>query len=741
MKDMTLNPILTGVLLCISILNVFGQDAVQIQEQYKITPFKVEGRVNIDGKANEDFWQDIDTIGDFFLHDPVLRAHVDPKTSVKVAYNKEGLIIWARNYQYEKPIIQTLKRDKQYFDGDGFALFLDPTNGRQYGFVFGVNPEGVEMEGIVTQNSFNPIDVNWDNKWYSAVHRTPAYWEVEILIPFKTLRYNKENKVWGINFVRTVMNKNEYHTYTPVPEQYWGVDFGYTAALVWDQPPTNSGRNLVAIPYVSGGIQKEEDGKVTPEIRLGGDAKIAVTKALNLDLTIHPDFSNIEVDELVTNISRFNIFLPEKRTFFLENSDLFSGFGIPPIRPFFSRKIGINEDGEAVPILYGARLSGNLNPSLRVGAMNIQTKESSDLFQNYSALTFQQTIGKRSNIRGVFLNRQKINSVGVDRMDYGRNAGLEAAYKSDNGNLTMWVGAHKSIKDSIKGQDLYTKSGILYRSKHWSFLHSLSTIGKNYYADMGFIARIENYDAERDTFIRLGFNQTYNFIKYSFYPSSGWINKHQFEATWRGNWSKKWVFNESEFSFGHKFDFKSRASENLSFKYRWVDLLFPFSFTGEEPLPKGIYSFYSIREKFRTDPRRKFSFDGDISYGTFYNGTKLSTKAKLNYRIQPWGNFGLQYEYHDLNFPEPYGQSKINALNTRIEVGFSKSVLWTTLFQYVQQQEFMGINSRLQWRFAPMSDLYLVYIDRYFAPETSPYTIGSNEGRALVIKLNYWINI
>ncbi len=712
-----------------------------IQREYRIHPVFTNETPDIDGLADESFWQKVETISDFYLHDPVLRPHGSPKTEVKVAYNREGLILWARNYQKSAPIIQTLKRDKEYWGGDGFTLFLDPTNGRQYGFVFGVNPEGVEMEGIVSQNSRDPIDVNWDNKWYSAVHYTPEYWDVEMLIPFKTLRFNKGNKIWGINFIRSVMNKNEYHTYTPVPEQFWGIDFGYTAALEWDNPPTSSGRNIVVIPYASGGVEKDEDGEVKPTFQVGGDAKVAVTKALNLDLTINPDFSNIEVDELVTNISRFSIFLPEKRTFFLENSDLFSGFGIPPIRPFFSRKIGLNDDGEAVPVIYGARLSGNVIPSLRIGAMNVHTKVSSGQYQNYSALTFQQTIGKRSNIRGMFLNRQGFDDLKYNSTDYGRNAGLELAYKSDNGNLTIWGGGHKSFKPGITGKDWYTKTGVLYKSKHWNLLHSLSTVGENYYADMGFISRIENYDAERDTIIRQGFIQTFNFLQYKLYPSSGWVNRHEFEIQWRGNWNPERKFNESNLSLNYITMFNNRSSNEIIFRSQWVDLEFPFSFIGEEPLPRGVYAFNSFTDEFRTDPRKRLSLKGEVSAGQFYNGMKYSMVTKFNYRVQPWGNFGLQYEYHDLRFPDPYGKEKINALNTRIEIGFSKALLWTTLFQYVQQQEFMGINSRIQWRFAPMSDLYIVYIDRYFAPETSPYTVGSNEGRALVLKVNYWLSI
>ena len=189
---------------------------------------------------------------------------------------------------------------------------------------------------------------------------------MEMAIPLKILRYDPTSKEWGMNFVRNNLNDNEFHNWTAVPESFWPPDPAFAGNLVWDQAPKASKGNFNLIPYVSAGIKKQSNEKIDHNINTGIDARASITSTLNLDLTINSDFSNIEVDELVTNLTRFSIFLPEKRTFFLENSDLFADFGVTGARPFFSRTIGLDSKRQTVPILYGMRLTGNITPTSRI---------------------------------------------------------------------------------------------------------------------------------------------------------------------------------------------------------------------------------------------------------------------------------------------------------------------------------------------------------------------------------------
>ena len=203
---------------------------------------------------------------------------------------------------------------------------------------------------------------------------------------------------------------------------------------------------------MTGAASKQAGEKVLLSASAGLDARVSVSPTLNLDLTFNPDFSQIEVDELVTNLTRFNIFLPEKRTFFLENGDLFADFGYSAVRPFFSRKNGLDDNRNAVPILYGVRLTGNLDKTTRIGLMNIHSLDSENAFgQNQSAVSIQKNFG-RSYIRGLLLNRQAFDESERVGKDFGRNTSLDAGYVSNDGKISAWASMHHSYKAEVNGK-------------------------------------------------------------------------------------------------------------------------------------------------------------------------------------------------------------------------------------------------------------------------------------------------
>jgi hypothetical protein len=716
--------------------NSQDQVIIDLQEQHKYHILSTEEKLKLDGKLDEATWQAAEVGGNFWQKSPYYAENADPKTEIRLAYDDKFLYVGAICYQTEPVTIFSLKRD-EYWDNDGIAIVLDPLNTKINSVLFGTSAVGVQYDATRTPVSETTSD--WSNKWYVETHITDTYWSAEFAIPFAILRYNQSLDIWGMNFVRNIRHANEYHNWTAVPEGFWPPDAAFTGALIWDKPPAKQKGNFNLIPYVTTGLTKMKGSIQQLDYDLGLDAKVAVSSTLNLDLTYNPDFSQIESDELVTNLTRFNIQLPEKRTFFLENADVFADFGSGGIRPFFSRRIGLNSSLQAVPILYGARVTGNINKDVRVGIMNIHSRSSENSYaQNQSAMSVKKQFG-RSYIQGLFLNRQAFSGTETVDGDYGRNFSLEAVYQSDDGQMQVWGAAHTSFKEGFDDNNMVYNTGAKFRNSNWTFVADMTMFQENYFADMGFIARVNNFDAVRDTIIRVGFNSGYAYAEYQFRPRSGYFNRHQFNVENVTFVNDDWSFNESNTELRYFLSTVNTESVSLSYIHNETELLFPFSFTGQEPLPAERYNTDAVRLSAESDERKALSLNASIQTGGFYNGRLTSLQAGANFRVQPWGNFSLGYQWNDLAFPDPYGQSQIAALVSKIEIGFNRNLLWTSLLQYVDQSDFIGINSRLQWRFAPMSDIFLIYVDNYDIDYLTPNrrSLISNN-RALVLKVSYW---
>lgn len=712
-------------------------DVKDFKDKFQIHITEIKDPIKIDGQLDEATWSSAQVGSDFWQKSPFFAAGADPKTEVLLAYDDDNLYVAAKCFQKQNIIIQSLKRD-DYWDNDGIAIILDPLNTRTNAFLFGVTAAGAQWDALRSQTG--GINEDWSNKWYSDVHVTDEYWSIEMAIPLRILRYGRDIDQWGMNFVRNHLNESEYHNWTAVPESFWPPNPAFAGNLIWDKAPIPKKGNYNLIPYTSLSIEKLKDEKTSLDANAGLDARVSVTPTLNLDLTLNPDFSQIEVDELVTNLTRFNIFLPEKRTFFLENSDLFADFGHNAASPFFSRRIGLDSKRNTVPILYGVRLTGNLNPNLRIGAMNIHSlKSDNSSAQNQSALSFQRKFG-RSYIQGLFLNRQGTDGIDWIDKEYGRNASLEGAYASNDGRYFFRMGMHRSFKDGYSDNTGFYNTEFGFTNTSWEIDVDHILMQENYFADMGFIARIENYDAARDTVIRLGYNQNTSRAIYKIRPKGGKIARHEILARNQMVFNSDWKFNERTTDLNYGLILRSRAEVSAEFTNSDIQLQFPFSFVSDAtPLPVDQYKFSFFKLRYNSDDRKLISYRISGRTGGFYNGTLHQAEANLQFRVQPWGNFSVGYQWNDLVFPDEFGQETITALLSKVEIGFNKNLLWTTLFQFQDQNEFLGINSRLQWRFAPMSDIFLVFVDNYdvFNGMGGPRDVESNN-RALIFKVNYW---
>jgi len=719
--------------------SAIGQNSAPNQKDFKLTIQPAKMPIKLDGIMDEAAWNTVTAVSNFKKKFPNDIGAPKKQTEVKILYDDKNIYFGFKVYDSGTAITKSLKRDIGHDGMDGVGIILDPTNQQTNGFYFVLSTLNVQSEDQLSGSSSDGINYSWDSKWYSMTKDYGNYWIAEIAIPFKSIRYDAENKNWGVNFVRIDAKNFEYSTWTKVATNFKSYDLGLTGLMQWEEKPPVSSNNVILLPYLTGGASDDKQlAQTNTSGNAGFDAKIALNSALNLDLTVNPDFSQVEVDNQVTNLTRFSIFLPERRAFFLENSDLFAGFGVPGVRPFYSRTIGLDKKGNKIPILFGARLSGNLSPDVRIGAMNMQTGRQGDYApENFSAFTLQKRVLKRSVIKGYFLNRENFISLEEEKKHpldkYGRNAGVSFNYSNATGTIGYWANYNMSMKPTIKEHNNYYELGFNYDTRKFGFVIDLANVGKNYYTDMGFVQRIENYDAIRDTIIRVGYKHIYSEISYNILPSKGKIGRIESSMNNYVVFNPDNSFNEWESTLLIKTDFKNASNLKITLSNNITNLLFATSFTNGEPLPAKQYQYAKFSIGYSSDARKLFGWMSEIASGQFYNGTVQSLGAGINWRSQPHLNLRLNAQFNHIQLPGLYGSKKLFLVAPRIEYNFNTKLFWTTFIQYNTQSNNFNINSRLQYRYKPMSDFFLVYTDNYF---TDP--LFKNKNRALIFKLSYW---
>lgn len=719
-------------------------DRKEQQAAHQLQIRRANDEIKIDGDLTETSWQTAAVADHFWLKWPRDGALAPQQTEVRCAYDDQFLYIAVIAFDTTpKHVVQSLKRDVGYWDSDGFAVVIDPSNTAVNGYFFGVSANGVQTEGLLSAGN-DEMDRNWDNTWVVKTRNYPDKWTAEYAIPLRILRFREGQSTWGINFIRNDLTNGLYSVWAKIPFQFDGLDLGWTGALNWADAPKRTKGNYNIIPYVTTSVSKdyEENGSWEAKPNIGLDAKIGVGSGLNLDLTVNPDFSQIEIDEQIVNLTRFDIQLPEKRTFFLENGDLFGNFGIPPIRPFFSRSIGLDEDGAPLPILGGLRLTGNLNPDTRIGAMTMLTgSQGATPSRQYSALAANYRVFGRSKISGYILDREEFNKDGdLQKKQFSRNAGLELGFTSLNGKWSGWLTHHHAFQSGLSNKNWWGNTGFFYKVRGFSWLMDLTHMGENYHANLGFESRIENYDPVRDTTLRIGYNFWFNSISYQLFPKNkgSKLNYIELGAELFQVFNPDNSFNESSNGFGMEMNFKNTSSINFKISPNWADVPVPFKFDEEEDLdkcpalPAGLYQFTNAEARWNTDYRKPLFFGFSAGAGEFYNGHQWQAGAELTCRFQPIMNVALKAQFTQLDFPAPYCDVEIFNLTPRVEVFFAKNIWWTTFLQYNTQADNFNINSRFQWRFRPMSDLFVVYTDNY------QVEVFGVKNRALTAKLNWW---
>ncbi|WP_245898671.1 carbohydrate binding family 9 domain-containing protein [Chitinophaga niastensis] len=702
-------------------------------EAYKLQIRKATSPMKIDGIIDEAAWQSADVATGFHMVLPMDTSAARLRTDVRMTYDDKNLYLVVENYTIgDGPyMVESLRRDFAFLKNDNFLLFMDPFDDQTNGFTFGANAVGAQWDGLMYDGG--KVDLSWDNKWTSVVKNYGDKWVFEAAIPFKTIRYKKGITKWGINFSRNDLKTTEKSAWAPVPRQFATASLAYTGSLEWDAAPPAAGSNVSLIPYLLGGIAKDYE-KGTPEKYrhdAGLDAKVAITSSLNLDLTVNPDFSQVDVDKQVTNLDRFELFFPEKRQFFLENGDQFSNFGYTTIRPFFSRRIGLG-----VPIHFGARLSGKLNKDWRLGVMNMQTGKQEETglpAQNFTVAALQRRVFSRSNLGFIFINKESVNYDPTKAADnkpvysrYNRNMGLEYNLASSNNFWTGKAMMLKSYSPGKTGHDVAHAANLQYAGKTWNISWQHEYVGRNYNAEVGYVPR--------QGYIKMAPQITHLFL-----PLSGKVLSHgpQVTTTWFFDEKLNRTDNETMLNYG--IVFRKRNTLNIWASNTYIKLLQPFdpTNTGKDSLRIGTqHGWNTAGADYVSKPQSLFTYALSARYGGYYaNGTRLMTNTELGYRFQPYVSIAISANYNYINLPKPWGDNSFWLVGPRLDVTMTNTLFFTGFMQYNGQQKNMNLNTRFQWRYRPASDLFIVYTDNYL-PE--PFYV---KNRALVVKLVYWLNI
>jgi len=648
-----------------------------------------------------------------------------------MTYDDEHLYVLAECYNLVRGsyVVESLRRDFAYVKNDNFLLFIDPFEDATNGFSFGANAAGAQWDCNIYEGY--KYDLNWDQKWISAVKNTKEKWVFEAAIPFKSIRYKKDATRWGINFARLDLKTTEKSSWTPIPRQFPTASLAYTGVLVWDTAPPIPRLNVSVIPYVLSGISRnyESVGKLAYRKEIGVDAKFSLTPSLNLDLTVNPDFSQVDVDKQVTNLDRFELFYPERRQFFLENGDLFANIGYATLRPFFSRRIGLGS-----PIHYGAKLSGKLNKDWRVGLMNVESarNEGNGIpTQNYTVANFQRRVFARSNIGIFFINKQSYELSNTDSTGkqmfnlYNRNLGVEYNLASAN---NLWTGKMMVIKSFVPGRttnDLVHAGHLQYSVRRWTVSAQYEYVGENYIAETGYVPRSDYFKLNP-------------IVSRNFFPKGGIVLSHGPKVTSTVYFDTKLKRTDYEHLLTYPVTFRSQAVLAPWVSKDYVELLLPFDPTNllKDTLARfSKHSWTAFGADFTSKPQSVFTYGFSTRYGGYYaHGKRFIFSSELGYRLQPYVNVSLSATYNDIQLPSPWNHVNFLLIGPRIDVTMSSSLFLTGYLQYNEQTQNMNVNFRFQWRYKPASDLFLVYTDNYY-PENL-----SVRNRALVLKINYWWN-
>ncbi|MBI1875278.1 MAG: carbohydrate binding family 9 domain-containing protein [Acidobacteria bacterium] len=704
----------------------------------------------IDGRVSEEVWLRVQPYTTFIQQDPNEGEPASERTEVRILFDRRAVYIGIICFDSDpsKIIVSQSRRDSDLTDSDSVEVLLDTFNDGQNAFVFGTNPIGIEYDGQVAGEGqtggfnsrgagargsqrgqitgFNP---NWDGDWSVKSQRTERGWETEMLIPLKTLRYNSgAARIWGFNVMRNIRRKNEQVYLAPIPRGYGLTRVSDAAKLSGlDLPPR---RDVKAIPFVATSFNKDYTVQGDPLDRKGDvglDVKWGIRPNLTADFTVNTDFAQVEADEEQINLTRFALFFPEKRGFFLENASMFQ-MGVPQQADlFFSRRIGLSASGLPIGIIGGARLSGKVG-GYNVGLLNMLTEETTNArsgrliapANSFSVARIQREVG-RSNFGAMFVNRQAIGDASGPN-NYNRAYGVDAAVQmSTNGKLFSYIA--RSDTPGASGSDYAGRIQYAYATSLFNASLGYSQVGERFNPEVGFVPR-RGYRLPSARFF-LTYQPTQ-------WPWIRRISSHWHTDPYYGFDGRL----QSSSTHYHYFEIQPAGGGRFgSFVDRKADRpLVPFtvfSAAGKPSvvIPPRLYTWNEWAFEYITNPSAPVS--GNIRYtiGDFYNGDLNRVALDVNVRVGALFSTAVGYNLDDIVLP--YGRFATKLLSLKINQSFTTRSNLQALIQYNNQTAQVSSNIRLALLNRSGTGLFIVYNDRR---DVSPYTRDEVLGRSFIMK-------
>ena len=691
----------------------------------------------IDGDVSGDTsWSTVTPASGFSQVQPDDGNAATQRTEVFVAYTDSALYIGVMAYDDDPSaiIVSDSRRDSSLDDTDAFLFVIDGLLDRQNGYVFGTNAAGIEYDGQVTKEGAGDdfgsgggaFNLNWDGSWTVQARVTEQGWSAEFEIPFATLRYGKSDvQDWGINFQRNIRRNNEVAYWAPLDRNRNLYRVSQAGTLQGIAPPSQ--RNLQMTPYVLS--QWQRGGTLTgtdSDTDVGFDIKYSITPSLTLDLTYNTDFAQVEADESQLNLDRFNLFFPEKRPFFLENAGQFSVGNGQEVEMFFSRRIGIGNDGTSIPVEGGARLSGKLGERTNIGLLYMGTEAVAGIApaNNFAVARISQELPNRSSIGAIVVSREGDGShLSPSAEDRNRTYAVDGRWGiGEHVLLQAW--AARTETPGLTGRDDAFALKFGYSSEKWASRAEYTQVGADFNPEVGFLARNEYRKGSAFLMRRIRPDDLWGLLE---------IRPH---VSYTGYW-KFDGFQESGFlHLDTPWEFKTSAEIHTGYNFTKAGVLAPFEIVPGVIVPAGTYDHGEAQINYYTNRSKPLSFEIRTVVGGQFGGDRVALSPTLKYRIGEKFRSELSINYNDFDLPVANGDFTANLARLRISYSFTPKMQLQALVQYNDTRDQLGTNLRFSWLRSANSGLYLVY------NEIDERGVGSlPAGRQFIVKYSHIFDV
>jgi hypothetical protein len=724
-----------GVLALLVASAAAGKQRPETPPELRAAPLQSSPVVDGD-VAGDSAWQGLEPATGFWQIRPNDGHPSSQQTEVFIGFTETSVYVGviAHDDNPDGIIVTDSRRDSSLDDTDAFLMIIDGLLDRQNGFVFGTNPAGIEFDGQVTLEGLGTgisfeggqLNLNWDGVWSVATTTGEFGWSAEFEIPFRTLRFGAaDEQDWGINFQRNIRRENEVSFWAPLDPSRNLYRVSEAGTLRGVRPPPQ--RSLQFTPYVLGSARRGGTLDSTDtDSDAGFDIKYLITPSLTLDLTLNTDFAQVEADDVQINLDRFNLFFPEKRPFFLENAGQFAVGNPGSVEVFFSRRIGIGEEGEIIPVDGGARLSGKLGGSTNVGLLLMSTDAVTSVApQNlYSVARINQELASRSAIGAMFVGRSGDGSHLVpDGDDHNYSYAIDGRWGiGDNILLSGWLA--KTETPGLDGKDHAFGFDADYNDARWSSNFRYTEVREDFNPEVGFLSRTE---------YRMG----RIFLMRRIRPDDLWglleIRPH---VSYTGHW-KFDGFQESGFlHLDSHFEYQTGTEIHTGVNFTRAGVIEAFEIVDGVVIEPGTYDHSELQLVYFTDESRPVSFGINFVAGGRFGGDRVSVNPSLNIRVGEVFRSEFEIDYNDFDLPVPGGDFTANLARARLSYSFTPKITLEALIQYNDLDEVLGTNVRFSWLRSANSGLFLVY------NEIDERGIGgSPTGREFIVKYSHIFNI